>query len=265
MRISMPTYNETYIASKTNAAFALKGGLFTLTTIDLLDVELDNFGKQLVDKIKQAPNFFKNAPIVIGLKSVSEIEKPIDFQKLKEILLTNKLFIVGVKNGSNNQHQLAIQAGIAVLRDTSKPKTLENINQPSAPKSADKYIEQNASFVSNLDNDAQHHKATKLITEPIRSGQQICAPDGDLVIVAQVSPGAEVLAHGNIHIYGSLKGRALAGINGDEQARIFCSSLEAELISIAGQYRISEDLGSDVWKKPANISIQEGRLQISKL
>ena len=85
-----------------------------------------------------------------------------------------------------------------------------------------------------------------IITEPVRSGRQIYAARGDLIVMGPVSAGAELLADGNIHVYSSLRGRALAGISGDTNARIFCHSLEAELVSIAGLYRVSEDLDKTV-------------------
>ena len=84
-------------------------------------------------------------------------------------------------------------------------------------------------------------RKTKLITSPVRSGAQIYAPDGDLVIMSGVNAGAEVIADGHIHIYGPLRGRALAGAQGDETARIFCQSLEAELISVAGCYLVKDN------------------------
>jgi septum site-determining protein MinC len=105
----------------------------------------------------------------------------------------------------------------------------------------------------------------KLITQPVRSGQQIYARGGDLVVCAPVSPGAELLADGHIHVYGPLRGRALSGVLGNVNAYIFCQSLEAELISVAGQYRISENLKDTCWKQPAKIYLQEGHLQIQTL
>ena len=99
-----------------------------------------------------------------------------------------------------------------------------------------------------IDDDAENY-TTKLITHPVRSGQQIYAAGGDLVVLSSVSPGAEVLADGNIHVYGTLRGRALAGVKGNRSARIFCQRLEAELISIAGHYKISEDLRNSHWQK----------------
>ena len=102
-----------------------------------------------------------------------------------------------------------------------------------------------------------------VITTPVRSGQQVYAKGGDLIIIAPVSAGAEVLADGNIHIYGPLRGRALAGVSGDKSARIFCQSLEAELISIAGSYKVNEDLQKDHWKKNTQASLNGDQLTVS--
>ncbi|MBR9911749.1 MAG: septum site-determining protein MinC, partial [Gammaproteobacteria bacterium] len=105
----------------------------------------------------------------------------------------------------------------------------------------------------------------KIITTPIRSGQQVYAAGGDLIVLAAVSTGAEVLADGNIHIYGALRGRALAGVRGDTSARIFCQSLEAELISIAGDFKLHEDFRGQWWKKPVQVSLTDDILAIEAL
>jgi septum site-determining protein MinC len=102
----------------------------------------------------------------------------------------------------------------------------------------------------------------KIISQPIRSGQQIYAKEGDLIILASVSPGAEVLADGNIHIYGALKGRALAGVSGNKEARIFCQKLEAELVSIAGHYWVNEDLSPLPSGQTIQIYLENDRLHI---
>jgi septum site-determining protein MinC len=99
----------------------------------------------------------------------------------------------------------------------------------------------------------------------VRSGQQIYTPDGDVIILGAVSAGAEVIADGNIHVYGVLRGRALAGVKGDIETRIFCQSLEAELISIAGRYRVSEQISPADRGKPAHIRLVEDRLVIEPL
>lgn len=106
--------------------------------------------------------------------------------------------------------------------------------------------------------------ATTLINQPVRSGQRIYA-SGDLIILTQVSAGAEIMAEGNIHVYNTLRGRALAGVQGNRDARIFCSDLQAELISIAGDYKTSEDLKDITPRKPVQIYLQDQALIIKEL
>ncbi len=109
-------------------------------------------------------------------------------------------------------------------------------------------------------------KPTRIITTPVRGGQQVYAQGGDLVVVSSVSPGAELLADGNIHVYGPMRGRALAGVKGDTKARIFCQQLSAELVSIAGQYKVSEDLRRDpLWGSGVQISLSGDVLNIIRL
>ena len=104
-----------------------------------------------------------------------------------------------------------------------------------------------------------------VITEPVRSGQSVVHPTGDVTVVGSVASGAEVIAGGSIHIYGALRGRALAGVSGNEGARIFCSKLEAELVSINGLYTIADDFADHVVNKPAQIRFDEERLIFESL
>lgn len=231
--------------TQNNIAAQLKGGMFTLTTVQIFTTDLDMIKQQLVAKIQQAPNFFNNAPIVLDLKPIQQINTEMDFTQLKKILQSINLIPVGVKNGTQAQIMGAINSGLAVLRDNPNSKEQDRLhNTTPAPTKT---------------------TGSKLITEPVRSGQQIYAPDGDLIIMNQVSHGAELIAGGNIHVYGALRGRALAGMNGNQDTRIFCQSLEAELVSIAGNYTISEDIEKRAWKIPAQIYIKHDRLQIMPL
>ncbi len=108
-------------------------------------------------------------------------------------------------------------------------------------------------------------KQPKLMKRPVRSGQQVYARDTDLIVMGQVGPGAEVIADNHIHIYGPLRGRALCGVSGNTDARIFCQSLEAELVSVAGNYRVLEAIPEDLRGKPAQIWLDEERLNIEPL
>lgn len=108
-------------------------------------------------------------------------------------------------------------------------------------------------------------RQSKVITRPVRSGQQIYAEGADLIVLAQVSEGAEVLADGHIHIYGTLRGRALAGVKGDETARIFCQQMEAELVSVAGNFVLQDSLPKELLKKPAQVSLSGEKVIVEAL
>lgn len=232
-------------ATIANIAFQLKGGLFPLTTLQVFSTDLEQLKVELEEKIRQAPNFFNYAPLVIDIKIATQPNNELDFSKLKSLLQELHLIPVGIKNATADQSKIAQSCGLAILRDAPNPREKEKLS--TAPQVTAKPV------------------SSKVITEPVRSGQQIYAPDGDLIVINHVSPGAELLADGNIHIYGALRGRALAGVNGNQEARIFCQSLEAELISIAGNYKISEDIERTAWKIATQTFIKDERLQICEL
>ncbi len=107
--------------------------------------------------------------------------------------------------------------------------------------------------------------AAQLITEPVRGGQQLHAPDGDLVVLGAVGHGAELAAAGHIHVYGALRGRAFAGINGDEKAMIFCDQLHAELLSIAGVYLVNEDIDQRLLNRRVRVHCDGEKLVLNPL
>ena len=242
----------------------LKGGLFPLTTLQILNNDLQALEEQLDAKIQQAPNFFNNVRIVIDLCHLAD---HLDFIALKTILIKKNLIPVGIRNANTIQQKLAIDANLAILRSHNN---FENYSKH--PGSKIKQIQEDGTDITDGKDRNDSNKSAnlkpiknKLIASPIRSGQQIYAPDGDISVIGSVSNGAELLADGNIHVYGPLRGRALAGINNNTQARIFCSSLEADLISIAGQFKISENIEPKFWKKPVQIQLFDGKLLITEL
>ncbi len=255
MSVSTSTNNETALM------FQLKGGLYPLTVLQLLGTDLSQFEQQLDAKIQQAPKFFYHAPVVIDLQKLNQahsaVNSMIDFNHLASILLKKKLIPVGIKGGSPLQQTAASTAGLAILQDNAKE--LAKIEEPNVK------IAYAAHAVTEASTDEVRGSNCKIIVEPVRSGQQIYARGSDLIILAPVSHGAELLADGNIHVYGPLRGRALAGVTGDEKTHIFCQSLEAELISIAGQYKISEDIDQTLWRTAVDISMENGHLHIRPL
>lgn len=241
-----------------NSCFLFKGSNFTLTTIQLLNVDYPTIQKQLAHKVEQAPAFFNHTPVVIDLSKISMLPVEIDFTKILNMIRQNHLIPVGVRGGTSIQRESALALGLAVLPEAkanpAETPALQAVAAP-APQAA-----------VTAPQEEQHPKSPSLlITQPVRSGQQIYARDADLIITSSVSAGAEILADGHIHIYGTLRGRALAGVNGDKSARIFCHNLEAELVSVAGQYCVSDDYRGTHWGKAVCIALQGEHLQITPL
>ncbi len=245
--------------SKNITTIALKGGMFTLTTIQLLACDLAALSEELDDKINQAPNFFHYAPIILDLSRFNTQDNDFDLAGVIDTLRTKKLIPIGLRGANKIIKDAAMNAGLAIFPEEKviAQKKKSSTSAEEETKSADT---SNQSIpVARAET---IHSASRVITQPVRSGQQIYAQGGDLIILASVGHGAELLADGNIHVYGPMRGRALAGVMGDKEAMIFCRSLEAELVSIAGQYRLSEDLKETCWKQPACITLHDDRLQI---
>lgn len=253
-------------------ALELKGGLYTLTAIRIHSADGDLLAKQLEDKIKQAPKFFYCAPVIIDFSQFKvDISQP-DEKLLTPILQCVRdatLIPVGLIPMSNAPESFiqAVRAlGVAII---SESRTMTSAPAPKELPTPT-IIEENSLETPEKNVDSPEAlpqlTPTRTIIQPVRSGQQIYAPNGDLLVLNAVSHGAELLADGHIHVYGPLRGRALAGISGNEEAHIFCQSLEAELVSIAGRYKISEDLKDNpLWKQPARLFLEKGKLQIAKL
>jgi septum site-determining protein MinC len=234
------------------STFLLKGSQYTLTALQLLSLDYNTFKEQLAEKVSQAPKFFNRTPIVIDLQRVASLPVVIQFEHLFQIIRDHGLVPVGIRGGTPEQQTQVSEMGLAVLPESKTEKAVEAAQEKTKTEAESAPAKEITS-------------PSTLITQPVRSGQQIYARGGDLVITAAVSAGAEILADGHIHVYGPLRGRALAGVNGDATARIFCQSLEAELVSVAGQYCVSEDLRASHWNERVIIALQGEHLQITPL
>lgn len=245
--------------------FRLKGGAFTLLILEPLDLRAPDFFRRLMDRLAQAPNFYHNAPVVIDLAALAD-PHPINFAELANRLRQHRLIPVGVMNATPEQAQGAANAGLALLPAARPAAVQEQRAQAQAdpvpmPQPAAKPMTPAAAQAAP----PAASRTALVIVEPVRAGTQVYAEGRDLVLLSSVSPGAEVLADGHIHAYARLRGRALAGIGGDEGARIFCRSLEAELVSIAGRFRVSEDMDPRLVGRPTQIFLDGGFLMIEAL
>lgn len=229
--------------------FTLKSASLPTAFLELYNFDEEGFESLLQEKIRQAPNFLRDAPLVIDLDNFEGDTEDLNFFKMMGDCRRHSLHIVGVKASTNAHILRAKSASLAIIPGSGSHAEIpdeESAKQPS----------------ENLSVEAPKPVMgpAKIVTQPIRSGQQVLAADGDLIVLGPVQPGAEILAAGNIHVYGPLRGRALAGIHGDETARVFCQSLEAELVSIGGQYQISEDLQGEHWKQAVHLYIKDDQL-----
>lgn len=212
----------------------LKGSSFTLSVLHIHSCDLEQIAAELDSKLAQAPQFFIGAPLVVNLSSVAT--ETMDIGKLSKLLTDRKLVIVGVTGASKEQNTQAKQAGLAQIKAGKQSHT------PPPPPTETKVIKQN-----------------------VRSGQQIYAKNSDLIVFGTVGNGAEVIADGSIHIYGKLRGKAMAGAAGNSHSVIITQSLDAELVSIAGQYWLAENLQQHDSSQGACISLNGESLNVESL
>jgi septum site-determining protein MinC len=230
--------------------FQLKGSMLAITVLELTHNDLDRLDRQLASKVSQAPNFFSNTPLVLALDKLPEGEGDIDLSALMSICRQHGLSTLAIRASRADDITAAQAISLPVLPPSGARERSIELAGPREPEKPPE----------------PQLQPSKIITTPIRGGQQIYAQGGDLIVLAPVSAGAELLADGNIHVYGPMRGRALAGIKGDRSARIFCQQLGAELLSIAGQYKVAEDLRRDpLWGEAVQVSLSGDVLNITRL
>ncbi|MYM64836.1 septum site-determining protein MinC [Pseudomaricurvus sp. HS19] len=256
----MSTVENSMLESQPPSSFRLKAGLFPLTLLEVQGLDRQSFERELQLKVAEAPAFFQQTPVILSFDA--DARGDMSLAELVELCRTQGLVPVVLRGGSEELQQQALQQGLALMPEgrsraakaEPEPSPAEDVPEPAAPAAED---EPSAPVPGGGGN--------RVITTPIRSGQQVYAAGGDLIVLSSVSAGAEVLADGNIHVYGPLRGRALAGVRGDTGARIFCQSLEAELISIAGDFQLSDDLRGKLWKQPVQICLSDQKLTVEPL
>lgn len=224
--------------ARTAPALELKGRLLSTTRLRVLKADLAAIETQLTELARQMPQAVKGMPVVI------ESEEPLDLEALLASLRRHGIQPLGVSDGPLNSAALAL--GLPVLPRDSRGARAEPAPAAASPAAAVK-------------------RSTRIVTEPVRSGQQIYAEDSDLIVLAAVSPGAEVIADGCVHVYGPLRGRAIAGARGDQSARVFARRFEAELVAVAGIYTVAEQIQGSPRGEAAQALLRDGKLSIETL
>lgn len=224
------------------STFELKSAQWPLVSLCLKSTDWAQLGHDLAHRFGDSPDFFDHDPLLIDLTALPAEQLPVDPKALVELLAPYRLCPVAIRGGGPGQAALTRQAGLATADDAVTELPAQAVAQapvatpPSAPG-----------------------QPALVVDRPLRSGQQVYARGRDLIVMAMVNPGAEVIADGHIHVYAPLRGKAIAGARGNAEARIFTSSLEAELLSIAGVYRTSDTpLPADVQARPAQVRLRTG-------
>lgn len=243
--------------------------------------------KALKKRMADAGAFYENEPVVIDATRLDEV---IDWLPLLEAFKKYKLPVIGVVAQGDNLAQAQacgltpVDLSAAPARHASDTRTAASVAEPvtsslPTPEASENTTEADPSAAQSVANStaattdsaspaapASSAAPTMVIKGPLRSGQRVYARNSDLIVMGVVSRGAEVIADGNIHIYGPLRGKAMAGARGDVAARIFTTGFDAELVAIAGIYRVIDTkLSPELHQKPVVIQLEKDALLINAL
>ncbi|MES2206157.1 MAG: septum site-determining protein MinC [Pseudomonadota bacterium] len=223
-------------------------------------LNVESLALDIKERVEQTPDFFNDEPVILDVSTLTEEAGELPFHEWLDLCRQYRMVPVGCRGGNAAQTRQAQSLGLALLPEgTRAPETTlikEIIKEIQVP------------VPMQIEIPVPTRVPTQVLDKHLRSGQQFYAKNCDLIVLAPVAAGAEVISDGNIHVYSPLRGKAIAGAQGDRQARIFVSSLEAELVSIAGVYRTLDIMDQqESWHgKTACISLtSEQRLHIQPL
>ncbi|MGY6037107.1 septum site-determining protein MinC [Aeromonas sp. AE23HZ002T15] len=233
----------------------LKGTTFTISVLHLSDGNPTRIRQLLAAKVALAPQFFNCAPLVINVERLAAIP---DFEQLRELVESEDFVLVGITGAKDEAMKTAAKAAGLAVMVSGKSRKAEPEPAPT-PKPVEPVIE------AAPQPEPAPLLASKVHVGPVRSGQQLYAAGTSLVVLGSVSPGAEVIADDSIHVYGALRGRAIAGAKGNARARIYCQQLQAELLSIAGTFQLSDALPAGLIQEPVHIRLDNEQLRIDRI
>lgn len=210
-----------------------------IAILEVLSPDFATVVVELKQRIELAPGLFEHAPLAVHLSTAADAAS---LNQLVQQLKQMQLAPVAITRQSANAEALATACELGLISLEAQSRQPEPTPVAAQPVAA----------------------TTKVVKQPIRSGQQVVS-DGDLIVLGQVSAGAEVIAKGHIHVYGPLRGRAYAGAYGDESAHIFCRKLDAELVAIAGVFTVSDELADKHRQQAVQIHLQDDALSITNL
>jgi septum site-determining protein MinC len=257
-------------------AFDLKGTMASLTVLRLRSTDVALIERQLRVKIAQLPHLFLDAPVLVDLGALGDGAAGLALGELSRALRSCKLIPVAVSNVPDDLRAAVTDAGLGVWQPPAPGRT-----RGGDPERADAAAaETSAVEISPSEMPPEPapgvgaaapaspraaHAGPMVVSKPVRGGQIVYAQNNDLVVLAPVNSGAQVIADGHVHIYAPLRGRAVAGAQGLAGARIFCQKLEAELVAISGAYIMAEEIPSQFHGRAVQIFLEGGECRIAAL
>ena len=225
-------------------SFEIKSASLPLVSFVMKSADIAQVAQDLQTRLGDTPDFFDNDPVLVDLQHLEEQAGPLDLPALVQLLRSFRMNPVALRPNNAANEAAAILAGLFL---TTEARTL-----PQSP--ATQEVVREVEVIREVVREVASGGSAMVVDKPLRSGQHLYAKGRDLVMLAMVNPGAEIMADGHIHVYAPLRGKAIAGAKGDTSARIFTNSLEAELLSIAGVYRTSDaPLPKEVAGKAAQV------------
>ena len=246
----------------------LKIGQVGIANLRVRTLDIPRLAEEMRSRVARAPKLFARAAVIVDFGGLAASPDAATARALVEALREAGVLPVALAWGSSDNERLAVEIGLPVLarfraQYESVAGTGETEPAPDAPRPAPAAAPKATAAPTPARADPA---APGLVqTAPVRSGQQLYAENRDLTVLSQVGAGAEVIADGSIHIYGPLRGRALAGAQGNAKARIFCRAFHAELVAVAGHYKVLEDIPKELHGKAVQVWLDDEELKIAAL
>ncbi len=242
----------------------LKFGQVGIANLRVRTLDPAQLAAEMRERVQRAPNLFARAAVVLDFGGLSKVPSLDEAQALVDGLREAGVLPVALAYGTKDIDALSQQLGLPLLAKFRAQ--YERADDAPAAAAPARPPEPARAAVEPPKPAAATGASPGLIqATPVRSGQQVYAEQRDLTVLATVGAGAEVLADGSIHIYGALRGRALAGAQGNEGARIFCREFHAELVAVAGHYKVMEDIPAGLRGKPVQVWLENGQLNLAAL
>ncbi len=246
----------------------LKIGQVGIANLRIRTLDVAKLTEEMRGRVQRAPKLFARAAVVIDFGGLTRTPDEATARALIEGLREAGVLPVALAYGTSEIDRLAEALGLPLLAKFRASYERDESEPASAPAPARRESEPAKPAAKNAAAPAAAPAAASpgmMQSVPVRSGQQIYAENRDLTVLTTVGAGAEVIADGSVHIYGPLRGRALAGAKGNEQARIFCREFHAELVAIAGHYKVLEEIPKELRGKAVQVWLEDQQLKIAAL